>query len=332
MDTSEPSRKKVLVVSTGGTIASRYDPAAKALISVATGHQLLSALGPLAPAEPVILEEFSNIGSNRIDLDTSLQLALRIDEALKDDALGGCVVTHGTDTLEEGAFLASLVISSSKPVVFTGAQRGADQPDADGPRNLADAMRVATCPDATGLGPLVVFAGKVLPALDATKIHTSNVAGFASPDFGPLGEIDNGVVLITRRLSGYPTVKARDIEKRVDLITLTMGADDRLFEAAVASGARGIVLEAFGRGNATPEIVAAVARASEKGVFTVVASRTAQGRVLPLYGDAGGRDLEEAGAIFAGRLQGPKARILLAMALANVPTDQVSPLFAQFGR
>lgn len=324
--------KKVLVVSTGGTIASRYDPVQKALMSVATGRELLSTLGTLAPVVDVVLEEFSNLGSNRIDLETSFRLAHRVDDWLKDDTIGGCVITHGTDTLEESAFLANLVVSSSKPVVFTGAQRGADQPDADGPRNLADAIAVAASRDAEGLGSLVVFAGKVLSAIDATKVHTSRMAAYDSTGSGSLGEVDQGTVLITRRPSGYPTIKAQHIETRVDLITLAMGADNRLFNAAVASGARGIVLETFGRGNATPEVVAAVARASQKGIVTIVTSRCFDGRVLPLYGDGGGRDLENAGAIFAGHLRGPKARILLCLALANIPTGEIAGLFDQFGR
>ena len=325
-------RPKVLVVSTGGTIASRLDPVARAWTSVGTGEELLAALGDLKPPVEVVLETFSNIGSNRIDLDTSYRLANRIDELIRDEAISGCVVTHGTDTLEESAFLASLVVRSSKPVVFTGAQRGMDAPDADGPRNLADAIRVAATPEAQGLGVLVVFDGKVLAALDATKIHTSRVDAFASSDFGPLGVVDHGAVLLSRRLLDYPAVDVQGLDTRVDLITLTMGADDRLFEAAVASGARGIVLEAFGRGNATPQVAAAVKRAAEVGVLTVVASRCPQGRVLPIYGNGGGRDLEDAGAIFAGRLKGLKARILLCLALPHLSRREIADLFTEYGR
>lgn len=269
-------------------------------------------LGTLAPPVELVAEEFSNVGSNRIDVETAFRLASRVSELIVDETVCGCVVTHGTDTLEESAFLASLVINSPKPVVFTGAQRGMDAPDADGPRNLADAIRVAASPDARETGVLVVFDEKVLSAVDATKVHTSRLDAFAAGDFGPLGVVDHGAVLLSRTLVGYPRIGAQRIESRVDLITLAMGADARLFEAAVASGARGIVLETFGRGNATPAVVAAVKRARVAGVRTVVTSRCSHGRVLPLYDDGGGRDLEDAGAIFAGRLKGPKARIALA--------------------
>lgn len=127
MKTGRTDRPRILIVSTGGTIASRYDPQTDSLLSVSTGKELLSSLGALAPAVDVVLDEFCNLGSNRIDLDTSFRLAHHIDERLRDRTVDGCVVTHGTDTLEESAFLAQLTISSRKPVVFTGAQRSADE-------------------------------------------------------------------------------------------------------------------------------------------------------------------------------------------------------------
>ncbi|MBZ7925034.1 asparaginase [Ensifer adhaerens] len=331
MGMSDSRRPKVLIVSTGGTIASRYDPVGRAMTSTATGDQLLAALGDLAPSTELTLDEFSNLGSNRIDLDMSFRLARHIAVRMEEDAVCGCVVTHGTDTLEESAFLASLVISSGKPVVFTGAQRGIDASDADGPRNLADAIRVAASPSARDLGVLVVFGGRILSATDATKVNTWHLDGYGSTSFGTLGEVDGEMVLIGRRPMMCPAVNARDIETRVDLITLAMGADARLFDAAVASGARGIVLETFGRGNATPELVAAVRRATNAGIFTVVTSRCAQGRVLPVYDDGGGRDLEDAGALFAGRLKGPKARILLCLALSHLPRSKIVDLLMTFG-
>ncbi|WP_315929023.1 asparaginase [Mesorhizobium sp. SP-1A] len=207
-----------------------------------------------------------------------------------------------------------------------------DQPDADGPRNLADAIRVAADSSSAGLGVMVVFDGKVLCAVDATKVHSSRTTGFDSSGFGPLGEVDDGSVLIVRRPPSYPRLRGQGIETRVDLLPLTMGADERLFEAAIASGAKGIVLEGFGRGNGTPKIVEAVSRATAQSIPTLVTSRCPQGRVLPLYADGGGRDLEDAGAILAGRLQGPKARILLSLALANGYHDDLAKLCAKLGR
>ncbi len=331
MDTNGSHSQKVVIVFTGGTIASRYDPTVRALTSIATGEDLLGALGSLAPPVDLLLAEFGNLGSNRIDLATSFRLARRIAELIGDDAVCGCVVTHGTDTLEESAFLTSLIVNSSKPVVFTGAQRGIDAPDSDGPRNLADAIRVAASPKARGMGVVVVFAGRILSAADATKIHTSRLAAYESNADGALGEVDGETVFTGRRPVAYPVIDAQRIDTRVDLIALSMGADARLFDAAVAGGARAIVLEAFGNGNATPEIVTAVKRATGAGILTAVTSRCPQGRVMPIYNDGGGRDLEDAGALFAGRLKGPKTRILLCLALPHLDRPNIVELLRSVG-
>jgi L-asparaginase len=331
MNPSASHNPKVVIVSTGGTIASRYNAVGRALTSIATGKELLDTLGSLAPPVDLVLVEFSNLGSNRIDLETSFRMARRIAELIDDDAVTGCVVTHGTDTLEESAFLVSLVVGSSKPVVFTGAQRGMDAPDADGPRNLADAIRVAASPEARDLGTLVVFASQIFSAVDATKVHTSHLGAYESSGFGALGEVDGDKIVLGRKPVRYPPINSQVIDTRVDLIALSMGADARLFDAAVASGARGIVLETFGRGNATPDIVAATKRATDAGILTVVTSRCPRGRVLPVYDDGGGRDLEDAGAIFAGRLKGHKARILLCLVLGHVPRSKIVELFNFIG-
>lgn len=329
---AQPRIGKVAVVSTGGTIASRKDPVTGALISVATGDELLVSLGALAPAQELALYEFSNVGSNLIDLNMSLQLSRFIADILQDEQVIGCVVTHGTDTLEESAFIAQLAVQSDKPVIFTGAQRSSDQPDADGPRNLADSIRVAASPDAADLGTLLVFNGQILTAIDATKIHTSCLNAFGSSGMGPVGTVDLDEVLITRKPHNYPQFPFDCFATPIDLITLTMGADDRLFEAAIASGAKAIILETFGRGNGTPPILEAIKRAALNGIVTVITSRSPEGRVLPLYADAGGRDLADAGAIFAGRMKGPQARILLSAALNRFSIDELRQLFYIYGR
>ena len=326
------SERRVLVVTTGGTIASRVDPADGSLVSVVAGQELVADFRARRSGSEIVIDEFCNVGSNLIDLETSFELARHIDARLTDETIGGCVVLHGTDTLEESAFLADLVIRSPKPVVFTGAQRSADAPDADGPRNLADAVRVASSPEARDLGTTVVFDGDILAASDAVKMHASRVAAFGSSSFGPLGAVDGEDVFIGRKPVERPSFRARRIERRVDLITMVMGLDDRLLNAAFASGADGIVLEAFGRGNVTPPVLEAVSRGADRGIPTVVTSRCMWGRALPVYAGAGGRDLEKAGAIFAGRLSGPKARILLSVMPAEMGVRELKALFEHYGR
>lgn len=309
-------RPRVVVLSTGGTIASRIDRARDVVISTATGSELLAQLGVLAPDAEVAAEQFCNLGSYRMDLETAHALARRAAAILADDAVAGVVVTHGTDTMEESAYLADLTIASDKPVVFTGAQRHADEPDGDGPRNLADAIRVAAAPQARGLGALILFEQEFHAARDATKTHASRVGTFASAEHGKLGEVDAGRVIVQRRPAQRCHFTADHVETRVDLIKLVMGADDRFVRCAMQGGAHGLVLEAFGRGNATPAVVAAVRDAVTQGIAVVVTSRCPQGRVMPIYGDGGGKDLVAAGAIFAGDLSGIKARVLLSVLLA----------------
>ena len=315
------SSVKVVILSTGGTIASRHDRQADALVSSVSGKELLDQLGALAPDVPVVVESFCNIGSFAMDLETSFRLAKRVDAILLEPDVAGVVVTHGTDTMEEAVFLADLVVAPGKPVVFTGAQRHAAEADADGPRNLADSIRVAASPSARGLGAVVVFDGEIHAARDVTKVHACRVGTFASAEHGKLGEVDAAQVILQRRPQLHATIVSRRIETRIDLIRLGMGNDDRFMRCALASDARGIVLEAFGRGNVTPAMLAAIKDAVQGGVAVVVTTRCAQGRVVPLYGGSGGKAVEAAGAIYAGDLSGLKARILLALLIGSGETD-----------
>jgi L-asparaginase len=222
--------------------------------------------------------------------------------------------------MEETAFLADLLVDSDKPLVFTGSQRAADEPDSDGPRNLVSAVRVAASEQARGLGALVVFDNEIHLARDVTKSHTSRLAAFESPEFGKAGIVDGPQVIVHRRRNARSLFKTERVEQRIDLIKLAMGANNRLIDCAVESGARGIVIEAFGRGNVTPKVLEAVRRAIERNVVVVVVSRCGRGRVEPVYGGSGGATLARAGALFAGDLSGVKARILLGVLLAHDPS------------
>ena len=315
---------KVVVVTTGGTIASTRAAAGEALVSSVPGAALLGSMGTLAPAIALEVQEFCNIGSYAMDLETSFRLAQRLEAILADPDTRGVVVTHGTDTMEEAAFLADVVVRSDKPVVFTGAQRDAMAPDADGPRNMADAIRVAFASHMRGLGAVIVFDGEIHAARDVTKLHCSRVGAFASGEHGMLGAVDGNRVVLHRRPMLRLGVDAERIETRVDLIRLVMGSDARFLHCAVQTGARGLVLEAFGRGNVTPDVLDGVAAAVSAGVAVVVTSRCPQGRAMPVYGGSGGAGVAAAGATFAGDLAGAKARILLSLLLGRGVTDIAS--------
>lgn len=178
-------RPSVLVITTGGTIASR--PSQGGLVATTTGEELLYATPGLEEIARVELEEIFRVGSYQISVEQMLALALRIRAAAEREDLAGIVVTHGTDTMEESAYLADLLYSGAMPVVFTGAQRSAADPDTDGPRNVREAVRIAASPAAHGLGVVIAMGGRIDAARDATKVHTRALRAFGSFEHGALG-------------------------------------------------------------------------------------------------------------------------------------------------
>lgn len=305
---------RLTVVSTGGTIAMRPDPVTQKLVPAVSGDELveISALGPDGPL--LELDDFASVPSFDVHGELALALARRVlEHATRGSPV---VVTHGTDTMEETVYLIDrLLPPEAPPVVLTGAQRGADQADSDGPRNLRDAIRVAASVEARGRGAMIVFAGEIHAAREARKVHTSALRAFGSPGYGPIGVVDGERVVFRRRPERPPPLPSPPAPAPVDLIRLYAGSDARLIRASVASGARAIALEGTGRGNANEHVVDGVREALAAGVPVVVCSRCAEGRVEPVYGRGGGRDLAEAGALFAGDLAGPKVRVLLQLAL-----------------
>ena len=304
----------VVVVSTGGTIAMRPDPASGKLVPAISGDELVEMLAwPDAPR--LELDDFAHVPSFDMHGELALSLARRLLGHAGRGDVAGVVVTHGTDTMEESVYLVDLLLDSDLPVVFTGAQRGADEADSDGPRNFREAIRVAAAPDARGRGALIAFAGEVHGAREVRKVHTSALRAFASPGYGPLGHVEGESVSFRRRPDRRRPLPVPDAVAPVDLIRLHAGSDARFLRTAVASGARAVVLEGTGRGNANEQVLEGVREAVAAGVAVVVCSRCVEGRVEPVYGRGGGRDLADAGALFAGDLAGPKARVLLQIAL-----------------
>ncbi|WP_172123263.1 MULTISPECIES: asparaginase [unclassified Devosia] len=305
----------VCLITTGGTIASRRNAATGDVTASINAADLRATLRDPLDGIDLQVDDFCNVGSYAFDLPLAFALAQRINERLADPACDGVVVTHGTDTMEESAYMADLLLASDKPVVFTGAQRAADQPDTDGPRNIADAVRLAAAPAASGLGATICFEGEFHAARDVTKTHTSRVDTFMSGEHGKLGEVDGQHVVVQRRPTLRRSYAPTSVEPDIELIKLTMGATDRYIRYVADNGCKAIILEGFGVGNATPAIAQAAAQIVAGGTPVILTSRCPRGRVKPVYGNGGGKDLFDAGVIFAGDLNGVKARILASVLL-----------------
>ncbi|CUH67510.1 putative L-asparaginase [Thalassovita gelatinovora] len=325
--------KNVTLIATGGTIASSEDKDGRAVNAGLTGETLLNSLHSPLDGIAVTVENFEAAGSYALDLETIHRLCRRIDNVLADDTVDGVVITHGTDTMEESAFLAWLLVQSDKPVVFTGAQRHAGQPDTDGPRNIHDSICAAASPDLTGVGAVILFEGDIHGARYVTKAHTARVDTFRSVGQGKLGEVDHGTVhLYTHPAPQRVALDTPALDPDVELIALGLGTTPRLMTLAAEAGASGIVLSAFGRGNAPKGFADATARLVARGVPVIVASRCQEGRTRAVYGkDSGGVTLVENGALLAGDLSAVKARLLLCALVGNkLSQDDLAKAFAQY--
>jgi L-asparaginase len=311
-------KPRIVLLATGGTIASRYDPKLGSTVASQRADGLLKMLPQVADFAQIEVHDIATIPSYEMGMPFAFGLAGRINEVLARPEVAGVVVTHGTDTMEETSYLADLLLDCDKPVVFTGAQRAHDDPQSDGPPNLLNALRVAASPLARGLGAMICFNASLHAARDVTKVHASAVETFQSYEHGALGEVDGDKVVIHRRPVLRHTFKIERIEQDVELFRLVLGMNLRGLEAAIERGVAGLVIEGFGRGNGPSRLTELVRRATHKNIPVLITSRCPAGRVQAIYGGGGGgRDLADAGAIFTGDLKGPKARILLMVLLSG---------------
>jgi L-asparaginase len=235
---------------------------------------------------------------------------------------------QGTDSIEETAFCWDLLLDSAKPVVVTGAMRSASEPGYDGPANLRDAVAAAASPLLRGSGVTVVLGGTIEAADDVVKTHASSLTTFRSPNAGSLGEVLAGHVSLFRARGPRRHVSTTAARERVHLVTAVTGMDGTLVDAAVAAGAEGLVVAATGAGNTSPGLLDAASRAMTRGIPVALTTRAGAGRATTGYAfPGGGATWVRAGALLAGHLNGPKARIALSLGLgAGLPRDELAAL------
>ncbi|HEY2377485.1 MAG TPA: asparaginase [Gemmatimonadaceae bacterium] len=321
----------IVLLFTGGTISMRHDPASGGAVPSMSGRDILALAPAIEKIADVEIVDFGAYPGPHMTTDRMWALRNAIAEQLGRSEVQGIVVTHGTDSLEESAYLAARSLDASKPVVFTGAMRTASDLGWDGPANLGAAVRVAASESTAGFGVLVAMCDRIFSALDVTKTHTHAVDAFESPGLGPLGVVDDGQVVFRRALPELqPALSPRELGGPVDIVYAWAGSDSRLLDAS-RRDARGVVLAGMGRGNVPPAMIEGIDRWHDEGKPVIIASRVQRGRVGRTYGYPGGaRRLHERGAILAGSRRPQQARIDLMLALgAQLTNVEIRALFEQ---
>lgn len=336
VDTELVSRPRLRLFTTGGTIVSRRNPETGAVAAGATAEDLLGRIPAIASLADIDVEAVAMVNGWNMTPSLMAELASRVRYALADEDIDGAVVTHGTDTVEESAFLLDLLVDSAKPVVFAVALRHLDELGTDGPRNLRDAVLVAANPASRHRGAMLVANQAIHAARYVTKVHTTHLNAFGSPGHGPTGVLDGGEVRFTRApLPRFP-VGSGEIEERVLLVKTCAGQDGSILAWAVASGYRGVVIEGSGSGNVPAAMMPGIEATLAAGVPVVLCSRVPEGPLAMSYGGGvaargGGYDLAQLGAIAAPGLPGQKARVLLMAALGESnQRATVAGIFAQW--
>jgi len=309
---------KVVVVTTGGTIAEKESKKTGGAVPAESGQALVQAVHGLDKLAEIHVIQFSNIDSSHMTPKMWQKLSAKVDEILQEPEVKGVVVTHGTDTMSEGAYFLDITLTSSKPVVFVGAMRDVSDLSPDGPANIYNAVVQVISEEAKNFGVTVTLNQYINSARYVRKTETTNVQTFNSGEDGYLGYIAMGKV--HKFHERIPALKLPLPEKlaHVALLKTYAGDDGSFIRYAVDHGAQGIVVEAVGAGNVNPQVFAAIKYAMSKKVVVAIATRVFNGAVYPIYGDVGGgKALEDAGAILVGDMISPKARLLLMLALSN---------------
>jgi L-asparaginase len=308
---------KILVVFTGGTFSMKIDKNTGGAVPAYSGSELMEMIPTAGDLAEIKVYDFGKYPGPHMTPELMFRLSGTIKSELAKDDFSGVIVTHGTDTLEETAYLLDLTIKTSIPIVVIGSMKNSSEPDWDGPKNLMDAVSICLNKNCRDLGVLVCLNGEINAASEVTKIFTDEVDTFSSLDFGSLGFVQNGRVIINRLPRKLETLDAESIITNIDMLTVYAGMNEKFFKFSADTGVEGLVVEALGVGNVPPASFDGIRYVIEKGIPVVLVSRCPAGETLDVYSYPGaGKWLHEIGVIFADYLNGQKARIKLMLALA----------------
>lgn len=298
-------------------------------VSPSEKNPLLAALERLNHPAQLSQESVLNVPSPHITLQHWLLLKTRIEKAVNEEHYDGIVITHGTDTLEETAYFLDLALDVNVPVAITGAMRSSNELGSDGLINLQSAILVALCPESQNKGVLVVMNDEIHNAKFVTKTHTTNVATFQTPTFGPCGLIAKNRVLYFQQLTEYERFPTQTITRtNVQLVKSYAGMDSFLLEQLAHHGCDGVVIEALGAGNLPPSCLAGLDALLRADIPVVLVSRAFNGVTQDVYDYlGGGKQLKQQNVIFTTGLSGQKARIKLLVLLNQSLNKPLSEYF-----
>ncbi|HHE6623639.1 TPA: asparaginase [Staphylococcus aureus] len=308
--------KHLLVIHTGGTISMSQDQSNKVVTNdtnpISMHQDVINQYAQIDELNPF------NIPSPHMTIQHVKQLKDIILEAVTNKYYDGFVITHGTDTLEETAFLLDLILGIEQPVVITGAMRSSNEIGSDGLYNYISAIRVASDEKARHKGVMVVFNDEIHTARNVTKTHTSNTNTFQSPNHGPLGVLTKDRVQFHHMPYRQQALENVNDKLNVPLVKAYMGMPGDIFSFYSREGIDGMVIEALGQGNIPPSALEGIQQLVSLNIPIVLVSRSFNGIVSPTYAyDGGGYQLAQQGFIFSNGLNGPKARLKLLVALSN---------------
>ena len=309
------------ILFTGGTISMQRDAAAGGNVPAHSGEALIRLAPGIERVAPVRIEDWARMPACHFDQARLWALRERVRELAASGEVSGIVITHGTDILEETAYLLDRTLDRRIPVAITGAMRTSSDEGWDGPNNLRDAVTVAASAASAGRGTMVVFAGQVFAGRTATKTHATDPDAFSAPHGGPLGRVADGAVTYASAAEHRgAAVAPASLHARVAHVPTVVGDQGAMLDLARGDH-DGVVVEAFGSGNMPPGAVPAVRRWIEEGKPVVLATRCWWGQVTPVYAfEGGGARTTAMGAIPAGPRTPSQARMELAIALsAGVP-------------
>ncbi|WP_312474358.1 asparaginase [Neobacillus sp.] len=310
--------KKVVLLTTGGTIASKPNKGSGKLASGALTGEELAAMCQLPKDIEVVVESVFQKASIHITFEDLLVLKNKIDDYFQDETVCGVVVTHGTDTMEETAYFLDLTIKDDRPVVVTGSQRSPEDLGSDVYINLRHAIYSACSIDLKSAGTVVVFNERIFAARYVKKEHASNIQGFNAFGFGYLGIIDNDQVHVFQKPIKREHFEINISIPQVEIIKCYIGADGKFIKAAREAGVGGIVLEGVGRGQVAPKMMEEIDKAINAGIKLVVTTSAEEGSVYTTYDYEGSAyDLYNKGVILGSDNDSKKARIKLAVAIAS---------------